>query len=131
MDKTLIYGLDWTRVWASPSQDVGGSRQAAKFLKIESFFFSFFLQKYEKFFKILKMDYILVARRVNPPRPGVYFWTSFCPELVKLQLIANRFQRKDLVYLLPMEEIRIRAVQHEEFSTFIVFWYLWHFTYIL
>jgi hypothetical protein len=36
-----------------------------------------------------KIDYILAARRVNPPRPSVYFWTFFCPELVKLMLYSK------------------------------------------
>jgi hypothetical protein len=39
-------------VWAGPGHRVGGSQQAAEFLKIESFFFSFSLQKHEKFPKI-------------------------------------------------------------------------------
>jgi hypothetical protein len=63
MDKSLISGLDkgvggsWpgcgrvpARVWAGPGQGVGGSRLAAEFLKIESFFFFFSLQKHEKSF---------------------------------------------------------------------------------
>jgi hypothetical protein len=86
MDKTLISGLN---------KGMGGSRPGRRrisaghqFLKIESFFFSFFLQKPKKFKKNQKIDYISAARRVNPPRPGVYFWTSFCPELVKFGLLA-------------------------------------------
>jgi hypothetical protein len=71
-------------VWVDPNQGVGGSWRAAKFLKIESFFFSISLQKHEKFFEILKIDYILATCQVNLLRFGVYFWTSFCPELVKL-----------------------------------------------
>jgi hypothetical protein len=35
--------------------------------------------------KNLQIDYFSAARRVNPPRPGVYFWTLFYLELVKLQ----------------------------------------------
>jgi hypothetical protein len=40
--------MDWTRMWVGPGQGVGGSWRAAKFLEIESFFFSFSLQKHEK-----------------------------------------------------------------------------------
>jgi hypothetical protein len=78
--------MDWARVRAGPGQSVGGSWWAAEFLKLESFF-SIFLQKHEKFFLILKIDYISAAYQVNSPRPGVYFWTLFCPKLVKLMLI--------------------------------------------
>jgi hypothetical protein len=33
--------------------------------------------------KNVKIDYISAARRVNPPRSGVYFWTLVCPKVVK------------------------------------------------
>jgi hypothetical protein len=39
------YFLDCIRVWAGPGQGVSGSRLAAKFLKIEFVFFSFFFTK--------------------------------------------------------------------------------------
>jgi hypothetical protein len=42
-------------VWAGPGQGVGGSRQAAEFFKIESFFFSFSLQKHEEKIKNKKL----------------------------------------------------------------------------
>jgi hypothetical protein len=63
MDKMLISGLN---------KGVGGSRLAAEFLKIESFFLSFSLQKHENP-KNLKIEYISAAHRVNPLRPDVYF----------------------------------------------------------
>jgi hypothetical protein len=82
MNKTLIYGLD---------KGVGGSRPGCRWIsagsqisKNRKFFIFIFFTKHEKNHKILKIEYISAARRVNPLRPRVYFWTSFCPELVKL-----------------------------------------------
>jgi hypothetical protein len=72
MDKTLISGLD---------KGVGGSLRATEFLKIESFFFT---KTWKIEFK-KKIDYISAAHQANPLRPGIYFWTSFCPKLDKLQ----------------------------------------------
>jgi hypothetical protein len=72
-------------VWVGPGQGVGRSWLAAKFLKIKSFFFSFFLQKHEKSKKSKNRVYF-----GGPPSQsteiGIYFWTLFCPKLVKLQL---------------------------------------------
>jgi hypothetical protein len=36
--------------------------------------------------KNLKIEYILAAHRVNPPRLGLYFWTLVCPEVVNCML---------------------------------------------
>jgi hypothetical protein len=44
--------------------------------------------------KVLKIDYILAACRVNPPRLDIYFWTLFCLELVKLILEMPPVKRK-------------------------------------
>jgi hypothetical protein len=82
MDKMLISGL---------GKDVGGSRLAAKFLKIA---LKFFYYKNMKNPKNLKIDYISTARRINPPRPNDYFWTLFCLELVKLMLSLPQMQHK-------------------------------------
>jgi hypothetical protein len=90
MDKTLIYELN--KGVGGSSEGIGGSWRISagrQILKIESFFFSFYLQKREKFKKIQKIDYISAARQVNPSRPGIYFWTSFCLELLKLQFHAR------------------------------------------
>jgi hypothetical protein len=74
--------LEWARVWEGPGQGVGGSWLAAKFL----IFFFIVLYKNMKNPKNLKKDYISAARRVNPPRPDIYFSTLFCSKLVKLML---------------------------------------------
>jgi hypothetical protein len=78
----LIYGLDKgvSGSWLGCRQ-ISASRQISKNRK---FFFSFSLQNMKNP-KILKIEYISAAHRVNLPRLGIYFWTLFCPELVKLQ----------------------------------------------
>jgi hypothetical protein len=63
----------WTR---QGCRRISACRQISKNRK---FFLFIFLQKHEKFPKNLKIEYISAACRVNPPRPGVCFWTSFCP----------------------------------------------------
>jgi hypothetical protein len=68
-------------MWADPGQGVGGSWLAAKFLKID---LKKILYKNMKILKNLKLEYISAARQVNPSRPYAYFWTLFCPELIKL-----------------------------------------------
>jgi hypothetical protein len=40
---------------------------------------NYLLYKNMKNSEILKIEYSLAARRINPPRLGIYFWTLVCP----------------------------------------------------